>query len=190
MMLLHKGTETLETERIILRKFNFEDLNDMYTNWASDDEVTRYLTWPTHENRETTFKILDSWISKYSEQEYYQWAITLKEYGKVIGSISLMNINNENKSCEIGYCIGRNYWNKGITTEAFKQLIEFAFMKIGFKKIIGKHFIENIASGRVMQKCGMGYVGILEKAIVNSKGHLCDCKEYSITLNDYLNKIQ
>lgn len=120
-MLNHKGTMSLETERLKLRKFNQEDAEDMYNNWASDAEVTKYLTWPTHSSIEVTKRVVGMWIDDYENGEYYQWAIELKETGQVIGSISLMNIDNHIENCEIGYCIGKEFWNKGIVTEAFSN---------------------------------------------------------------------
>lgn len=120
-MLNHKGTMSLETERLKLRKFNQEDAEDMYNNWASDAEVTKYLTWPTHSSIEVTKRVVGMWIDDYENGEYYQWAIELKETGQVIGSISLMNIDNHIGNCEIGYCIGKEFWNKGIVTEAFSN---------------------------------------------------------------------
>ena len=61
-MLAHKGTQRIETERLILRPFTLSDANDMFKNWASDDEVTKYLTWPTHSSIEVSQMIIDSWV--------------------------------------------------------------------------------------------------------------------------------
>ena len=86
----HLGTVTLETERLILRKFTMDDADAMYKNWASDQEVTKYLTWPAHNNVAVTQMILDDWTSNYSRTDYYQWAITLKENGsEPIGCIGV-----------------------------------------------------------------------------------------------------
>ena len=106
-MLAHKGTQRIETERLILRPFKLSDANDMFKNWASDDEVTKYLTWPTHSSIEVSQMIIDSWVAAYEDSRYYQWAIELEESREVIGSISLMNVDDEKECGEIGYCIGR-----------------------------------------------------------------------------------
>ena len=58
----HKGTATLETERLILRRFSIDDASCMFKNWASSDEVTKYLTWPTHSDISITESVLNSWI--------------------------------------------------------------------------------------------------------------------------------
>lgn len=184
-MLNHTGTKIIETERLILRQFREEDATDMFSNWASDDEVTKYLSWPTHSNVEVSKQLLKMWIDEYSSQENYNWAIELKETKNVVGSISLMNIDNNIENCEIGYCIGSSFWNKGITTEAFSAIINFAFKEVGFERITGRHHVDNPASGRVMEKCGLKYEGTLRKIHRGNTGLLVDCKYYSILKEEY-----
>ncbi|MBQ4523154.1 MAG: GNAT family N-acetyltransferase, partial [Lachnospiraceae bacterium] len=77
----HKGTVKLETERLILRRFVIEDAKAMYENWASEDEVTKFLTWPTHSSVEDTRFVLNHWINSYEKSDFYNWAIELKETG-------------------------------------------------------------------------------------------------------------
>ena len=108
-MLNHKGTEKLETERLILRPFRIEDASDMYNNWASDSEVCKYLSWSAHESIEVSKQITNIWSGDYNNPEHYQWAIELKANNSVIGSIGLVAIDNNNENCEIGYCIGKSF---------------------------------------------------------------------------------
>lgn len=182
----HLGTIRLETDRLILRQFKEEDYLDMYNNWASDGEVTRYLTWFAHSCEGLTRTVISIWIKNYENKESYQWAIELKDSGNVIGNISLLNIDNHNENCEIGYCIGRQFWNKGIITEAFSKIIDFAFKEVGFQRITGRHDIDNPASGRAMEKCGLKFEGTLRSINRNNKGILVDCKYYSILKEEYL----
>jgi ribosomal-protein-alanine N-acetyltransferase len=179
-MLNHQGTKILETNRIILRPFQETDAKDMYQNWASDDEVTRFLTWPSHKDRKVSENITKLWITEYGKRENYQWAIEFKKIGQVIGSVSLMNIDNENESCEVGYCIGKTWWNQGIMTEVLTEIIRFACLEVGFERFVARHDILNPASGCVMLKCGLHYEGTLRKVLRNNKGTLVDCKYYSI----------
>lgn len=188
-MLKHAGTIRLETDRLILRRFEQEDYIDMFENWASDPEVTRYLTWPTHDNPEISREVTRLWIKEYFSLENYQWAIELMENKRVVGSLGFVNLDNNNENCEIGYCIGKEYWNKGIITEAFTAVIKFAFEEIGFERITGRHDVDNPASGRVMEKCNLKYEGILRKIIKNHKGILVDCKYYSILKEEYFEAI-
>ena len=66
------GTKRLETERLILRRFTLEDAEKMYENWAGDPEVTKFLTWSTHESAETSRQILKEWVAAYDNPEVYQ----------------------------------------------------------------------------------------------------------------------
>lgn len=86
----HKGTVMLETERLILRKFTENDAEAVFWNWASDDEVTKYLTWPTHRSVENSAGYLDFCLGTYKENNAYQWGIELKETGELFGNISVI----------------------------------------------------------------------------------------------------
>ena len=78
----HLGTKMLETDRLILRRFTIEDASDMFQNWASDPEVTKYLTWPTHTDLDQTEDVITRWEDETIDNDVYQWAIELKEIGQ------------------------------------------------------------------------------------------------------------
>ncbi len=183
-MLVHKGTVKIETERLILRSFKESDAQDMFENWANDEEVTKYLTWPPHKNVHTSRAILADWINSYKKNEYYQWGIMFKDINQVIGSISVVHISNENEHCEIGYCIGRKFWGKGIMTEALRAIIKFLFSQVGFERIQTIHHSENVASGKVMKKAGMQYEGRKRHFLKNLAGVFVDCESYAIIRED------
>ena len=77
----HCGTKRLETNRLILRRYANEDAAAMYKNWASDKEVTKFLMWPAHPNQEVSQSVIEDWVNQYSHENYYHWAIVLKENG-------------------------------------------------------------------------------------------------------------
>src|SRR5665647_2070441 len=104
----HKGTTTIETERLVLRPFTMADAEPMYRNWASDPEVTKFLTWPAHSSIQVSEKVLESWCAQNENPENYQWAIVLKEINEPIGGIAVVKLSNDIESADIGYCIGRN----------------------------------------------------------------------------------
>ncbi len=147
-----KMKRTLETDRLVLRPFNLLDAKEMYDTWTSDNRVTKYVRWSTHKNLGETQEFLNKYISDTNE---LKWAISLKETKKLIGSIDVVKITDY-KTAEIGYVIAYDFWNKGYTTEALNKIISTLF-DLGFKKIIARHHIENLASGAVMKKCGMVY---------------------------------
>lgn len=169
----HLGTKQLETQRLILRRFVKTDAEPMYRNWASDPEVTKYLTWPTHESIEVSQWVVDDWISHYSEDAYYQWAIVPKDVGEPIGSIAVVSHDDRMAKVEIGYCIGKNWWHRGYMTEALNAVIGFFFDKVGVYRVQACHDPNNPHSGAVMQKCGMTYEGTQRKAGWNNTG-ICD----------------
>ena len=147
---------TLETQRLILRPFCEEDAEDMFYGWASDEEVTKYLTWNTHENIETTKYVLDLWIKEYEQPERLNFAIVLKSENKLIGGIDV--VGYDNGIPVIGYNLAKKYWNKGYMTEACRCVLNYLFSQ-GHEEVKIDAFVENIGSNRVIKKCG----GILVK---------------------------
>lgn len=181
----HIGTEELETKRLTLRKFRLSDAEEMYKNWASDNEVTRFLTWPTHQNREVTATVLTHWIAGYEEPDTYQWCIEQKETGEAIGSISVVSGNPRVESLEIGYCIGRNYWSQGFTTEAVKVVRDFLFSSVAANRIEAHVDPRNQGSGAVLLKAGFTYTGLRRQVAINNTG-ICDVMTYEMLKADYL----
>jgi len=183
-MLIHKGTKTIETSRLILRRAAREDAEPMFRNWASDPKVTKYLTWPTYEKVETAYQILDMWASEYKRPDYYQWMIELKELGEPIGSISVVRQNERVEEAEIGYCIGSQWWHKGIMSEALNAVIAYLFTEVGMNRVAARHDPNNPHSGGVMRKCGMKYEGTHRACDRNNQG-ICDAAQYSILRSEW-----
>ena len=179
----HLGTKRLETSRLILRPFALEDAQAMYDNWASDPEVTAYLSWPTHGSVEISRTVTADWVSHYGEESYYQWAIVPKELGQPIGSIAAVNVNDHIGKAEIGYCIGKAWWHQGIMTEALREVIRFFLEEVGMNRVEACHDPKNPNSGAVMAKCGMRYEGTQRQAGRNNQG-LCDVSWYAVVACD------
>ena len=182
-MLIHKGTQTLETPRLILRRAVREDAAPMFRNWASDPEVTKYLTWPAHSNITVSETVLKSWLQEYEKESYYQWMIVLKELGEPIGSISVVNQRDDIAEAEIGYCIGKRWWHQGIMTEALAAVMDYLFDGVGMNRIEAKHDVNNPNSGAVMKKCGMFYEGTARQSDRNNQG-ICNIATYGILRSD------
>ena len=180
----HLGTKTIETERLILRRFEITDADAMYHNWANDSEVTKYLTWPPHDSTDVSREICKTWINEYDKENYYQWAIGLKERnGEAIGSISVVHSRDDIEMVHIGYCIGRAWWHQGIMTEALNAVIDFFFDEVKVNRIESRHDPNNPNSGKVMQKCGMKYEGTMRSADRNNQG-ICDTCLYGVLRAD------
>ena len=183
-MLTHKGTQTIETPRLILRRAVREDAGPMFRNWASDPEVTKYLTWPTHNSVAVSETVIGSWLQEYEKENYYQWMIELKELFEPIGSISVVRQNDGVEEAEIGYCIGSPWWHRGIVTEALTAVIEYLFTQVGMNRLAARHDPNNPHSGGVMRKCGMKYEGTNRACDRNNQG-ICDAAQYAILRSDW-----
>lgn len=99
-----------------------------------------------------------------------------------------MDLNEKYLSCEVAFTIGRSFWNKGLTTEGLKAIINYLFNEVGMNRIEARHNTLNIASGVVMQKVGMKFEGILRQVEINKHGEFYDLAVYSILKSDLQNK--
>ncbi len=152
-----KGSKILTTERLVLRPFRVSDAEAMFSGWANDPEVTKYLTWTPHESVDVTRQLLALWEEESKQPDIYHWAITLD--GKLIGDIEIGKIDRL-ETGNVGYCMAKEYWDRGIMTEAFREVIRFAFEEVGLHRIEGMHAKHNVGSSRVMEKCGLKYEGM------------------------------
>ena len=176
----HCGTQRLETDRLILRRYVSEDALAMYKNWASDSDVTKFLMWKTHSNQEESQTIINDWIKQYSDEKYYHWGIVLKENAdEPIGDIAVVHMDEKISMTHIGYCIGRTWWHQGITSEALKAVMDFLFDVVDVNRIESRHDPRNPNSGKVIQKCGMKYEGTLRSSDWNNQG-ICDASYYAL----------
>jgi len=180
----HKGTVLLKTERLILRQLTLEDAPAAFRNWTGDAKVTRFLTWPTHESEEVTKSLFQNWAARYSDPEFYQWAIVPVESGEPIGTISAVEIDEKTEKVQLGYCIGSHWWRMGYTTEALRAVLAFFFEQVRAHRMEALHDSENPNSGKVMAKCGMIYKGTLRSAARNNRG-IVDVCVYGLLAEDY-----
>lgn len=151
-----ESTPPLETERLILRKFTFDDIDDMYAIY-SDERVNKFLPWfPFASKAETEKYLRENIMPQYENQFSCRYCVELKETGKVIGYVSLGCIDLKNRSGDLGYGLMKEYWNRGIITEASKEILKW-LKDCGFRCITATHDVNNPASGEVMKKLGMKY---------------------------------
>lgn len=184
-MLIHVGTKKINTNRLLLRRFCVLDAEEAFRNWTNDEEVTKYLTWNPHGSLDVTKTLLNQWVLDYETPNTYNWAIELRDTGDLIGSIGIVSIDEENSSCEIGYCLSKQYWKKGIMSEALTAVINYLFSEVNFNRIVAKHYIDNIASGKVMAKCKMTHEGILRQVRKGKNGEFISLAIYSILKDEY-----
>lgn len=182
-MITHKGTQTIQTERLTLRKFTVDDTQAMFENWASDEKVTRYLTWCPHESPEITRQLIEIWCAAYENPNTYNWVMEYK--GTPIGNISVVRLSEASEYAELGYCMGYAYWNKGFMSEAAKAVINFLFSEVGVNRVGISHAVKNPASGRVAQKCGLTFEGTKREYFKTSTGEFLDISDYGILRSEW-----
>lgn len=154
----------LETERLVLRRLSTGDCEDVY-NYSRDPEVPKYLLWDPHPNMDYTRQYLDYIAQRYRLGDFYDWALERKSDGRVIGTCGFTSINFASDSAEVGYVLASDCWGQGYATEALECVLDFGFDNVGFNRIEAKYMVENPASRRVMEKCGMSFEGVLRSAM-------------------------
>lgn len=169
----------LETERLIIRPIKKEDLDSVF-EYCSDPLVCENVTWNAHQTKEDTQSFFEYAFKNYQENNPEPLGICLKENpNKVIGTCGFAITSRKNKSAEMMYVIGRNYWGKGYMTEAAKEVLKVAFEKFNMVRVVARCLTFNAASEKVMQKMGMTYEGTQRKSM-NIKGQFWDLKVYSM----------
>lgn len=154
-----KVPEKIRSERLVLCRYKAEDARGIFDSYAQDPEVTRYLTWKPHKSIEETQDFVQKSIQEWIKGERFTWTVHNSKV-QLIGSICL-RINGH--KADFGYVIARNHWGKGYATEALTAVLQWTIQQTQIFRIWGVCDIENIASARVMEKCGLKHEGILRK---------------------------
>ncbi|MCI5582132.1 MAG: GNAT family N-acetyltransferase [Anaeroplasma sp.] len=176
----------LKTERLVLRPWKNEDLDDLY-EYASVDGVGQMAGWTPHKNKEESLNILNMFITE-------KRCFALEYNNKVIGSLGI-EMYDENQfsefeskaGCEIGYVLSKDYWGKGLMTEAVKRVIKYLFDDLSVDIIFCGHFVDNYRSKRVQEKNGFKHYKKIEY-----KTRYDVIKESWVSIlerNDYMNNI-
>lgn len=177
------GTQEIRTPRLLLRRMTLDDAPAMFDTWANDERVTRFMNWEPHGTIEETKRILRAWLNTYADETFYQWGVEYE--GALVGSMGAVSLSVINQHCEIGYCIGCDYWGKGIVTEAVQGVLGFLFREVKLNRVYAKYDVLNPASGRVMEKCGMTCEGTLRQHTLRKDGYFGDLRQYGILREEY-----
>lgn len=160
-MLRHNGTNTVETERLILRRFRYTDDDAMLKYWIADEKIQSLYSEPVYTTKEEVKELLDKYIGSYEKSDYYRWAVIEKNSNECIGQIAYFLVDSKNHFAEIEYCIGSDFQCRGYATEATKAVIAYGFNNIGLHKVQICTKTINKPSKRVIEKCGFTYEGTL-----------------------------
>lgn len=161
----------LITPRLTLRKMLVTDTNDMF-EYASRNDVTKYLTWYPHADRGFTREYLQYLGNRYAAGMFYDWAIVYDPDGKMIGTCGFTSFNCFSDSAEVGYVLNPDYWGKGIAHEALERVIEFGFSELHLHRIEAKFIQGNERSLRLMESVGMTFEGYMREAMMVKREHV------------------
>lgn len=181
---LLKESIPLETERLVIRCVSISDAYDMY-EYASVPSVSKYLLWNPHLNLGETEGYIEALNKRYLRGLYGDWAIELKETGKMIGTCGYANIIMSEKLCEIGYVLSPAYQKKGYMSEAMKAMLKLSFETFGFSKVILRIINENIQSKKLAERLGFK-LDCINYSEMEIKGKLCDIAHYVLTKEEYI----
>ena len=173
---------TLETERLILRRIVMSDAKDIFA-YSCDEEVARHVLWTAQKDIAEAKFYCKYMMRRYKNDEPSSWGIIEKKTGKLVGTIGYMTYSEDNNSVEVGYSLAHWLWNGGYMTEALRRVIDYTFEDMEINRIEAQHELDNPASGRVMEKCGMTKEGVLRQRLYN-KGKFVDVALYSILRGD------
>ena len=169
----------LETDRLLLRKLQMEDVYEYYERLFGDADVSRYMLFEPHQDISESLESLQRKLDRYEEGECYCWGVTEKGDDSLIGLIELLRFDPRDNSCSFVYMLGCNYWNRGYGTEMLKAVFRFAFEELGVERITVDHMTKNAASGGAMRKAGMIHIGTVEGKY-EKLGEKLDAEVYEI----------
>jgi ribosomal-protein-alanine N-acetyltransferase len=182
----HKGTVTLETERLILRQFTAGDAEDLYRVCASDPDVARFAYESAYETKEEAVAIITKRCGP--NDTAVNWAILLKETEQFIGAIDVSLTDEEAKAMETTYELGKAWWHQGFAAEALAVVIKFAFEELKINRLWASYDPRNPNSGAVLRKCGLKQEAYLRQNKV-FKGELVDRVWCAILAEDYFKTV-
>lgn len=173
----------MQTDRILLRHWYDSDAEALY-KYASDPDVGMRAGWPPHKSVEESLEIIRTVFAIPTI-----WAIVLKETGEPIGCMGYMpewemNLPARDGEPLVGYWIGKPHWNKGICTEALQLMLDHIHRETNYTSLIGSHYIDNPASGRVMEKCGFKATGetAIDEEQYSGNNHVMCIMRYELQL--------
>ncbi|MDB5078802.1 MAG: acetyltransferase, ribosomal protein N-acetylase [Chloroflexi bacterium] len=175
----------LQTGRLLMRRMVMSDVPDLF-EVASDEEVTRYITWETHRSLSDTERFIQVVHDWYDRQEVLYWAVLRQSDMKLIGTCGIFEWVPKDARAELSYTLGRPYWGQGYASEVVSVMVRFAFEVMQLNRLEGRCLAENTASARVMEKAQLILDGVLRQQLY-LKGAFRDLKVYSLLKQDWLN---
>jgi ribosomal-protein-alanine N-acetyltransferase len=178
-----KDLPSLETARLILRRLEMSDAEEIY-DFASRKETSEFLTWEPHASISVTESFLSGVIERYKKGDIAQWGMLHKEDGKIIGITGFGIYDPVNAKAEIASVLSPDYWHTGLTSEALDEVHRFGFEEMGLVRIEAKVRKGYAAPANMILKMGFSLEGTLRKyALI--KGEHWDFNIFSLLREEY-----
>ncbi len=178
------GDVTIETEGLVLREFRRDDREKVH-EYAVDPEVCRYMPWGPNTEDETSAFVERAMASWHRDPRlHFELAVTLKETGRLIGGAGIRAADECFRTADMGYCLRRDSWGKGLATEAAAGLIGFGFKQLGVHRIWATCDTGNVRSAHVLEKAGMKLEGTMRDDTW-LRGHWRSSRLYSILESEW-----
>jgi ribosomal-protein-alanine N-acetyltransferase len=180
MIKLHLPKKII-TERVSIQKLRYEEAEEIFYSYASKEEATQYMSWPTHQSLADTKAFLKYAAKGWEEGADYSFALRLIHSSRLIGSFGVIN---ESGKLQFGYILSPTQWGKGYATEVCKCMLKILSNQAGVRSIQTFTDINNTASAKVLLKCGL-----IEEArltnwfrFVNQGNKAKDCIHFKLPL--------
>ncbi len=172
------GTQPIDTPRLILRPFRPEDAAGAWKNWAGDPQVQHEYGELACADEAQVAALIRGWAARYAQDNFYRWAVTLRDSGECIGQIAFYQVNERHRMADVEYCVGRPWQGQGYATEALSAVVEYAFGHTGLHRLQAFHRGRNAASGRVLAKAGFRREGVLRQSFYYPETNRYDDRVY------------
>ncbi|MBP3951591.1 GNAT family N-acetyltransferase [Bacillus suaedae] len=173
----------LETNRLLLQSLQLSDAARI-EELASDVDVAKTTaTIPHPYPKDSAGMFIEKMLEDEKKGDIAIFAVKLKESNELIGVINL-KISKDHQRAELGYWIGKAYWNQGFGTEATKKLVTYGFDRLNLNKIMAAAFVHNPGSWRIMEKSGLCHEGTFKQHVIRD-GNPIDVHFYGVTKDDY-----
>ncbi len=175
----------LETNNLVLRKFKLTDAKKAYENWAGVSEIAKLSDFKVHANVEETKAIIKMGSGEEGE-DMYIYGIFLKNTNEPVGFVRIYQVSAINKTCKIYFTVGKKWFNKGISNEAIKRVLEDLFEDKGYNVVICEYYSNvDYLFKRILESVGMYKEAVLRQRKISEVGNMQDKIIYSITKQEY-----
>ncbi|OYQ66344.1 GNAT family N-acetyltransferase [Aerococcus sp. 1KP-2016] len=166
----HKGTKTIETQHLLLRKFEMSDAKDMFHNWAGNMTDTKFVTWQKHGAVSDSKDVIEKWDKRKDKNKTYRWCVEEKASGQAIGEIEVVEIHRDTQAADLVYCMGKAYKEKGLAKEALQNIIHFLFKEVQMNRISFDQDVANEADRALALDLNFEFEGVQKQALADNTG--------------------